>query len=69
MLKLSWCEAMTREIYICKKYIFCLLQGQLVYTSVQDPSEEVKQGYNDKSGVGVWGKAGKTMVTLSFVEV
>ena len=35
-----------------------------MYTSVQDTAEEVKQGYNDKSGIGVWGKAGKTMVIL-----
>ena len=33
-----------------------------MYTSIHDPSAEVKQGYNDRAGVGVWGKSGKRKV-------
>ena len=40
-----------------------------MYTSLHDPAEAVKQGYNDKLGVGVWGKAGKTKVNYSATLV
>lgn len=46
------------------------LKDHLVYTSIHDPSEEVKQGYNDKSGVGVWGKSGKRKLDVnSFIQL
>ncbi|XP_053381044.1 queuine tRNA-ribosyltransferase accessory subunit 2-like isoform X2 [Mercenaria mercenaria] len=38
---------------------FSALGDKIVYTSNTDPAVEVPTGYNDKSGIGLWGKGGK----------
>ncbi|XP_052831299.1 queuine tRNA-ribosyltransferase accessory subunit 2 isoform X2 [Octopus bimaculoides] len=45
---------------------FASLKNGFIYTSVQDPAAEVPSGYNDKNGVAVWSKGGKTMVDVEF---
>ncbi|KAL4218928.1 Queuine tRNA-ribosyltransferase subunit qtrtd1 [Mactra antiquata] len=41
---------------------FAALDNQLVYTSNNDPAVEVPTGYNTKTGIGLWGKGGKTQL-------
>ncbi|CAI9738130.1 queuine tRNA-ribosyltransferase subunit qtrtd1-like isoform X1 [Octopus vulgaris] len=45
---------------------FASLKNGFIYTSVQDPAAEVPSGYNDKNGVAVWSKGGKTMADVEL---
>ena len=41
---------------------FAAIGDKLVYTSCHDPAVEVREGSNDKLGMGVWGKCGRMKV-------
>ena len=43
---------------------FSALSDKLVYTSNTDPAVQVPSGYNEKSGIGLWGKGGKMKVSI-----
>lgn len=45
---------------------FAALGDKLVYTSSHDPAVEVREGSNDKAGIGVWGKCGRIKVCAGF---
>lgn len=45
---------------------FSALGDRFVYTSNTDPAVEVPSGYNDKSGIGLWGKGGKIKVWIKI---
>ena len=36
-----------------------------IFCSLHDPAVEVASGYNDKNGVALWSRCGKTMVSFS----
>lgn len=49
---------------------FAALGDKLVYTSNNDPAVEVPSGYNDKSGIGLWGRGGKIKLECEgFVQL
>ncbi|XP_060594806.1 queuine tRNA-ribosyltransferase accessory subunit 2-like [Ruditapes philippinarum] len=49
---------------------FTALSDKIVYTSNTDPAVQVPSGYNEKSGIGLWGKGGKLKLdTNGFVKL
>ncbi|GAB6027898.1 Queuine tRNA-ribosyltransferase subunit qtrtd1 [Chamberlinius hualienensis] len=49
---------------------FTGLNDNIIYSSVQDPAEANKSGYNDKFGVSLWSKSGRKQVDVEqFMEI
>ncbi|KAK3579931.1 hypothetical protein CHS0354_014042 [Potamilus streckersoni] len=45
---------------------FTALKDHLVFTSLHDPAVEVHSGFNEKSGIAIWGKGGKTKIDVDL---
>ena len=42
--------------------VHCSFQGFITYLSIQDPGQEVRQGYNEEKSVSVWTPGGRKKV-------
>ncbi|KAL3871143.1 hypothetical protein ACJMK2_039160 [Sinanodonta woodiana] len=45
---------------------FTALKDHLVFISLHDPAVEVYSGFNEKSGIAIWGKGGKTKIDVDL---
>ena len=50
---------------LIRKWITCIhcFQDYITFVSIQDPTQDNPEGYNDKLSTSVWGKSGRVKVS------